>query len=522
MLSQSAFDTPFQRVRARLRPICVPIVGRTPEQMQANSSAQLPAFPFQEFRLDYLADAAKAIPALAAFVRQNAEATFLATCRPLPSGGCFHGSAQQELEMLKLAAAAGFSLVDLSLESAEVLGMAAVQELRASGVTVLISFHDFQRAGDLRAVVDRMLPLQPDMGKVVCTAETLADNIFVLDLLETVGREASLPLIALAMNEPGVPSRILSPRAGGLFTFGAATEAEATAPGQMTARALEELYRLPALNAETQVYGVAGDPIHSSLSPLMLNTAFSAAKLDAVYLPLKTANAEELFRVARELPLAGFSVTMPLKQDVLSLLDEVDAVAGKMGAVNTVQRTPDGRFRGSNTDVVGIVNPLEKRIELQGARVLVLGAGGAARAAVFGCVERGADVFLCNRTLQTAQALATESGAEAIERSQLASRRFDVLINATPAGMQGNLLQLPLEEAELNAGIVFDLVYNPMETPLLTLAKARGLATIPGVEMFVHQGARQFEIWTGQTAPVQIMQEVVLKALEARAAQPRN
>ncbi len=522
MPAQPASDTPFAKLMARLQPICVPIVGHTPDQMQANSFAQLPDFPFQEFRLDYMADVANAIPALDEFVRQHAEATFLATCRPLPSGGCFHGSAQGELHMLKLAAAAGFPLVDLSLESAEALGVSAVQELRACGVAVLISSHDFQRAGDLHAVVNRILPLQPDMGKVVCTAETLADNLAVLELLKTVAQEVSLPLVALAMGEPGVPSRLLSLPAGGVFTFGAATESEATAPGQITARSLQDLYRLPALNANTRVYGVAGDPIHSSLSPLMLNTAFAAAKLDAIYLPLKTANAEELFRVARELPLAGFSVTMPLKQDVLPLLDEVDAIAQNMGAVNTVQCTPDGQFRGSNTDVAGIIEPLQKRIDLRGARVLVLGAGGAARAAVFGCVERGAAVSICNRTMETAQALATEAGAQAIERGQLASTRFDVLINATPAGMQGNLSELPLEEAELNAGIVFDLVYNPMETPLLTLARARGLVTIPGVEMFVHQGARQFEIWTGQRAPVEIMQEAVLNTLATRATQPRT
>ena len=234
-------------------------------------------------------------------------------------------------------------------------------------------------------------------------------------------------------------------------------------------------------------------------------------------LPLKTGSAEELFRCARELPLQGFSVTMPLKQAVLPFLDSVAPLAAKIGAVNTVRRMPDGTFHGDNTDAAGIVVPLERRVTLRGARVLVLGAGGAARAAVFGCLDRGAQVAIFNRTPENAARLASESGATAVFRDDLVRERYDVLINATPAGMRGQAIPLPLEAHELCADLVFDLVYNPLETPLLAMARAPGRSAIAGVEMVVHQGARQFEIWTGQTAPEGAMQQVVLDELQARS-----
>ncbi len=206
---------------------------------------------------------------------------------------------------------------------------------------------------------------------------------------------------------------------------------------------------------------------------------------------------------------------MPLKQAVLPFLDSVDPLASRIGAVNTMRRNAAGQFEGFNTDAAGIVSPLEERTNLRGARVLVLGAGGAARAAVFGCLDRGAHVSIASRRPEQAHALAAEAGAEAVPMDQLSSTpAFDVLINSTPAGMRGNATELPIDPQELRANLVFDLVYNPLETPLLRLARERGIPTISGAEMFVHQGARQFELWTGTPAPVSLMREVVMRALQ--------
>ncbi len=180
-------------------------------------------------------------------------------------------------------------------------------------------------------------------------------------------------------------------------------------------------------------------------------------------------------------------------------------------------RAQDGKLYGFNTDVAGIIGPLEKRMSLRGAKALVLGAGGAARAAVFGLRDKGADVFILNRTPETAAKLAKQAGAKTIKKEALAKTPFDVIINATPIGMAGHKGAQLLEAKDLNTKLVFDLVYNPVETPLLRAARQQSIPIITGVEMFVHQGARQFEIWTGKPAPEEEMLRVVIHSLRQAA-----
>jgi len=194
----------------------------------------------------------------------------------------------------------------------------------------------------------------------------------------------------------------------------------------------------------------------------------------------------------------------------------MDPLTARIGACNTLRTGADSKLYGFNTDVAGVFRPLEKRLRLRGAKIAVLGAGGAARAAVFGLVEQDAEVFIVNRTHESAVKLAKEAKAHALKHEQLAKNHFDALINSTPCGMHGSKQPLPIAENELNAELVFDMVYNPMETPLLKLAKERGIATISGLEMFVQQGARQFEIWTGKPAPEAEMLRVVELELRRR------
>jgi 3-dehydroquinate dehydratase/shikimate dehydrogenase len=282
-------------------------------------------------------------------------------------------------------------------------------------------------------------------------------------------------------------------------------------------RTLTDLYRVDQLDQATRIFGVAGNPIGHSLSPLMHNAAFRRENVNAVMLPLKVKTLNDLLTLTRELPLSGVAVTMPLKQEVLPHLENMDPLTSRIGACNTLRTGADGNLYGFNTDVAGVVRPLERRLRLKGARILVLGAGGAARAAVFGLVEQGAEVFIVNRTHETAVALARKAKAKALKRELLKKSQFDVVINTTPCGMTGIAQALPIDPAELNARLVFDMVYTPIETPLLKLAKSKGLAVISGLEMFVQQGARQFEIWTGKPAPEADMMRVVELALRKRS-----
>jgi 3-dehydroquinate dehydratase/shikimate dehydrogenase len=379
---------------------------------------------------------------------------------------------------------------------------------------LLVSFHDFSRTKGLDQAAERIAAFHPDFVKVVSTARSLADNLAVLGLIEE--RSASSHLVGIAMGEEGLVSRVLGLRAGAAFTFASSGENAGTAPGQVTARTLRDLYRVEQLDQATRIFGVAGNPISHSLSPLMHNTAFRREAVNAVLLPLKVRMLEDLLTLMRELPLAGMAVTMPLKREVLPHLANMDPLTASIGACNTLRTGADGKIYGFNTDVAGLIRPLEKRLRLKDAKIAVLGAGGAARAAVFALVNQGAEVFIVNRTHESAVKLAKEAKAKALKHEQFAGSHFDVLINSTPCGMRDSKQPLPIKENELNAGLVFDMVYNPLETPLLKLAKERGIPTISGLEMFVQQGARQFEIWTGKPAPEAEMLKVVELELRRR------
>jgi 3-dehydroquinate dehydratase/shikimate dehydrogenase len=322
-------------------------------------------------------------------------------------------------------------------------------------------------------------------------------------------------LVGLCMGEEGIISRVLGVRAGSVFTFGATSADEKTAPGQVTAQELRSVYRIEQVDAASRVYGVAGDPVSHSLSPAIMNAALRRENVNGVFLAMHAKSLKDLLACVKEIPIHGLAITMPHKRAILEYLDNTDPQTAKIGACNTVVRSQDGKLYGFNTDSAGVVSPLEQRIQLKGARILVVGAGGAARAAIFGLKERGAEVFILNRNAEKARKLARQAKARTTNRSNLKKLDFDVIINATPVGM-GDGCQSPLDADEIRAKYVFDMVYDPAETKLLKLARERGAEVIPGSVMFVHQAARQFEIWTGKPAPREDMLRIVNLALQER------
>jgi len=498
-------------LRSRVGRVCVALQGHTVAELLEHAEAALPDSQFLEFRIDSVNKPAAAVTPIAKFLDTHKDLAAIATCRRKPHGGGFTGTLDEELAILTHAAKAGFDLLDLEIESAEECITAQLEALRDLGTPIMISFHDFKSAADPEAAFRRIQRFSPDFAKIVNTAHTLTDSLNLLNWITERSGEAQL--VGIAMGEAGIVSRVLSLRAGSDFTFASAPNGAPTASGQVTARALKDLYHIEQIDQATRIYGVAGNPISHSLSPLMQNTAFHRERINAVYLPLKTESVDDLFTLARRLPLSGMSVTMPLKQLVLPHLANVDPLTAKLGACNTIRLGADGRLYGFNTDVAGIIRPLEKRMQLKDRRILVLGAGGAARAAVYGLADKGAKVSVWSRKESSAKELAEAAGAVTITQKQISENEFDVLINATPCGMTGNPHPLPLDSEKWKARVVFDLVYNPLETPLLQAARARGIATIQGIEMFVYQGARQFELWTGKPAPETEMLRTVLYAL---------
>ena len=498
----------------RLPKVCLALSGDTVEDMLASAESMARDNPLLEFRLDYVKQPLAALPKIHRFLETHQYVTAIGTCRRAENGGKFKGSLASQWEVLTKAHAAGCQIVDLEIQSALKSKREAIARLRTRA-GLIVSFHDFRATRNLDETLEKMLKVPAGFYKVVSTATTLSDNVTMMKFLQTQSDQHAL--IGLCMGEQGIISRVLSVRAGSAFTFGAVSADLKTAPGQISAGDLRSIYRIDQVDAATRVYGVAGDPIEHSLSPVIMNTALRRENVNGVYLPLHAKTLKDLIYCVREIPLHGLSITMPYKQSIVAHLDNTDAHTTKIGACNTVVRGQDGKLYGFNTDVAGVVRPLEQRISIDKAKVLVIGAGGAARAAVFGLKERGAEVWILNRTSVKAQKLARQAKARTIKRADLRKVAFDVIINATPVGM-GNPRDCPLKDDEIQARVVFDMVYDPVETHLLQVARAKGIAVIPGVEMFVQQAARQFEIWTGKPAPAGDMLRAVTIALQERAA----
>ncbi len=512
-LSSPSTVAPFL-LSTRLPKVCLALSGDTIDDMLAAAESLAQENPFLEFRLDYLKQPLAALNKIKAFLETHHYVTAIGTCRRRENGGKFKGSMASQLEVLTKAIAAGCQIVDLEIQSASKSKVDAVARLRSRG-RLLISSHDFKATRKLEDTLASMLEIPADFYKVVTTATTLSDNVTMMKFLQANSDKYSL--VGLCMGEQGIISRVLSVRSGSVFTFGAVSLVQQTAPGQISARDLRSIYRIEQVDPATRVYGVAGDPVEHSLSPVIMNTAMRRESVNAVYLPLHARTLKDLLHCIREIPLHGLSVTMPYKQAILEHLDNTDAHTAKTGACNTVVRGQDGKLYGFNTDVSGVVRPLEQRLAIEKAKILVLGAGGAARAAVFGLKERGAEVWILNRTAASGQKLARQAKAHSIKRADLKKTAFDVIVNATPVGM-GNTKDCPLKDDEIQAKVVFDMVYDPVETHLIRVARSKGLTVIPGVEMFVQQAARQFEIWTGKPAPTGDMLRAVTLALQERAS----
>jgi 3-dehydroquinate dehydratase / shikimate dehydrogenase len=511
--SASAYASRIRRFR--LPRICIAVVGGDVATMIERAESLVRDNPLIELRLDYLSQPLAALPKLKNFIEVHPEVTFVATCRRAANGGKFKGPIAAELAVLRKAAESGFQLADLEVQSAEALKVDDLKDLY-NRVGLILSYHDFRATRKLSDQLAVMKRFPADFYKLVSTATNLHDNVVMMKFLEA--HSGQHEMVGLCMGEQGIISRVLGVRAGSIFTFASAVRGEETALGQVPAGELRDVYRIDMVDQATQVYGVVGDPVAHSMSPVMMNAAFRRETVNAVYLALHAKSLKDLLACVQEIPIRGLSVTMPYKQEILEALENSDALTRQIGACNTVVRGAGGQLYGFNTDVAGIVAPLEQRLHLAGVRILIVGAGGSARAAAFGLKARGAEVFITNRTPERGQTLARQAKAKYLKRADVAKQQFDVILNATPLGMNGNK-QSPLSEDELNTKYVFDLVYNPIETPLLKMARAKDLQVISGLEAFVQQGARQFEIWTGKPAPIAEMAYVVSKALERQAAQ---
>ena len=469
-----------------------------------------------ELRLDYLQDSDFTNADNLNRLLETKSAPVIITCRSVTEGG------QQFVEdsiRLRLLVEGSRRLADYADIEAAVYAEAA--SLSPDLSRLIVSYHNFDETPvDLNAIYERLTALPAAVHKIVTRAVDVADSLALLKLMDRAAGEGR-SLIALAMEEPGLLTRVLAPSHGGLLTYCSLGAGRESAPGQLSCHELREVYRINDLSRDSQMTGIIGKPVSHSVSPVMHNAAFKSLGLDYVYVPIEVEQVPEFFTrfvrpATREIDwkLRGFSVTIPHKTQVLSCLDRVDPRARKIGAVNTVVIT-DGESIGYNTDVDGAMEPLERICALQGESCAVIGAGGAARAVAYGLLDRGARVTLFARDLKKAKVVADEFTVTLEPLEGLASSDASIVINTSPVGMRGHSENAsPVPRAFLrNRTAAYDLVYNPIETRFLRDARDMGCLTISGIEMLVAQAGTQFELWTGTKAPVDLMREAALRKL---------
>ena len=493
--------------------ICIAVCAETASEFLEKVEMAKPIADLVELRFDCLqADQVR-------IVREQINGdSFITTFRSPEQGG---------VRCLKLEERKQFwrdsfdsAIVDIEEDLVEDIG-----SLRSS--VRICSFHDFNGVpADINEIFQRLSGTNADVQKIAVKANDAVDAIAVWRLIELASTDKEI--IPIAMGEAGKWTRILGLAHGAYLTYAALESGGETAPGQITARDMIDVYRVKELDEQTEVYGIIAGDTSYTMSPYIHNAAFKAAGRNAVFVPFQVTDLDAFMtRMVQpktrgvELNFRGFSVTNPHKRSIIGYLDKIDDAAKTIGAVNTV-KIVDGKLNGYNTDTDGFIKPLKAKFPaLNGAKVAVIGAGGAARACDYALIKENAVVTVYARNVDKARELIDSFQ---IDKKQLTAEtyqpsadysNFDIVVNTTPLGTHGKSQGESVATADQLKGVrlVYDLIYNPAETRLLREARAAGAETLGGFDMLLSQAAKQFEIWTGQDAPVETMAVAARKKL---------
>lgn len=435
------------------------------------------------------------------------------TCRRQRDGGKWPGTEEQRLMLLRSAIAEGVEYIDLEDDIAQLIP-------RYGKTKRIISLHDYRKTPDnLEEIHARLTSLDADIAKLATMANTSHDNLRMLELT----RKSKVPTVGICMGDIGTPSRVLAGRFGAPFTFATFHHERTLAPGQLSYEQMSEIYHYDHINPETTVYGVIGDPIAHSLSPIVHNAAFRQMNINAVYVPFRVPR-EQLDQFLKDAPamgIRGLSVTIPHKETVLKKLNRLDNSMTGIAAANTLV-FDSGQIVGYNTDFQAGLDSLTQAVTehhgtstpLDNQTALVLGAGGAAKAIAYGLKQLGASVVIAGRTAQRAQQLAAALDCRAVDWNNRYAFLPELLINCTPVGMHPNVDATPYDKHHLRPSmIVFDTVYNPENTLLIKDARSQSCTVVTGVEMFVRQACLQFQRFTGHEAPSDLMRDELKRAI---------
>ncbi len=489
--------------------ICV-VIGRTRHKMAAVEIQEAAKHGAEliELRLDFIAKA----PDLRRLLSDK-PCPMIATIRRPQDGGRWSGPEDARQMLLKQCIVGGFDWVDLETDIADEIR-------RFKDVKRIVSYHNLTEFPDnVEEIYARMSQQDADVIKLVVCAQTPADNLRVLTLM----KKATRPTVAFCCGDLGFPSRILTLKYGAPFTYAAFNKERGIAPGMPSFDDLRRIYHLERVNAETRVFGVIGDPVAHSLSPLVHNAAFRERGINALYLPFRVPRGHlpPFLDAFGDVPVEGYSVTIPHKEAAAAAAHSKDDTVELTRSANTLVRRERG-FHGVNTDYQAILDALQANLvapgglplDLHKKQVLILGAGGVARSVAHAMHRGGAIVYIAGRTLARAERLAAEVSGEALDWNARHREGCEIVFNCTPVGMHPNVDESPIHASYLRPGlVVFDTVYTPETTMLIREAKTRGCQVITGVDMFIRQAGLQFQLFTNQDPPLDLMAKVMRRAL---------
>ncbi len=438
------------------------------------------------------------------------------TLRRTIDGGLFRGTEDKRRMIIREAIVAGVDYIDVEVDIAHSIP-------RYGKTKRIISYHNFQETPDnLEEIVGEALRADPDVIKVATLARSVGDASRVLEVSQRASTKT--PTIGIAMGPLGVFTRVVNRKYGAPFTYAGFNPERTFAPGMLSFSELRDDYGYDRINAETELYGVIGDPIAQSLSPTVHNACFIKQKLNKIYVPLliPKEKLKQSLDAIMWMDWKGLSVTIPHKEEAVRLLKLADGAVERVRACNTLISEKNS-WTGYNTDYHAALDVLEDALggrahddlsPLIDKHVVIIGAGGVARSIAAGLVQRGSAVTLMNRHEDRAAEVAADVGCRHGSWAQRAGTPCDILINATPVGMYPHLDDTPVPPAAFRPGmLVFDTVYHPENTMFLKLARERDCKTASGVDMFVSQAALQYKHFTGNDADEELMRSVVKRKL---------
>lgn len=483
--------------------ICIPITAKTIDEALIELKEAEKFVDLIELRTDYIAgiDENKLKKLL-----ENKTKKIIVTCRAKGSNGNFEGNEEERINLLKKAIELDANFIDVEIESNNKEIVNIINNKKNS--KIIVSYHSLKETpslNNLNTKYNEIKKLSPDLIKIVTNANSINDNFRIFNLLN--GKN---DLIAFCMGLRGQISRILAPKYGSAITFASLKENKESAAGQISIKEMKNVYNIDMINNGTKILGVMGEFAENSMSKYMHNAAFKENNLNFIYMPFKVRKEEleGFIKNFREFNFKGSSVTIPHKVDITEYIDGIDDTAEKIGAVNTLVND-NGKLSGYNTDYYGAVQALKEKTQLSNKKVLVIGAGGGARAVIYGLKKENAEITITNRTINNAESLAKEFNVnfDDIKNMEKLIENNEIIINTTGVGMNPNINESIIKENDFSEGkLVMDIVYKPTNTKLISLAKKANCNIITGDRMLIYQAIGQFKLWTGHEIGFKLME----------------